>query len=359
MSDMMDDIRAAAAEVPSEPASAPEAPAVAPSEAAPAPTTTRPEAAGRQRDDVGRFAPKPKDEPTEAVKPAEPKPEGQPEAAKPEAEAKPPEAPQPTHKPPQSWKPTAREKWAALPAEVQAEVARLDGETQRVLRESAESRKLAEGFEKTLAPYRGLLTGPPLQVVDGLLRTAAQLQTAPPAHKAALVANIISSYGVSVDAIADALEGKQAAPGAQQQHGEYRDPRVDQLLQRFQQAEQQQRQRLTSTAQQELEAFQAKAEFLEDVRDTVADMMEVAAKRGISLTLEDAYNRAVALHPEVSRVVEQRKAANAATASTVATQQARRAASSVRSEPAPVAAPSGKGRPLDDVMAAAQSLSGR
>lgn len=354
---MMDDIRAAAAEVPAEPASAPEAPATA--EAAPAPAAeAKPEASGRQRDDVGRFAPKPKDDPAEAAKPAEPKPESQPETAKPEAEAKPPEALQPAHKAPQSWKPTAREKWAGLPAEVQAEVARLDGETQRVLRESAESRKLAEGFEKTLAPYRGLLTGPPLQVMDGLMRTAAQLQTAPPAHKAAIVANIISSYGVPVEAIADILEGKQPAQGAQQP-GEYRDPRVDQLLQRFQHVEQQQRQRLTSTAQQELEAFQAKAEFLEDVRPTMADMMEVAAKRGIPLTLEDAYNRAVALHPEVSRVVEQRKAATAATASTAATQQARRAASSVRSEPAPVAAPSGKGRPIDDVMAAAQSLYGK
>jgi hypothetical protein len=82
-----------------------------------------------------------------------------------------------------------------------------------------------------------------------------------------------------------------------------------------------------------VEAFTSTAEFMDDVREDVADMMELASRRGVALTLEDAYNRACKLHPEVSQVLQQREAAKAANALQASTQRARAASSSVRSQP--------------------------
>lgn len=356
MSDTMDDIRAAVATLGTDEPDASQPTAETPPAAEPtAQPTTEPPAVSGGRDESGRFAPKAPETPKDA--PQEQQPAQANEAA--QEPQQPAEAPQqPTRKPPQSWKPAVREKWAALPPEVQEEVARVDGETQKVLRESAQARRLADGFERTLQPYRAFIQGDPLQAVENVFRTLTQLQSAPPAHKAALVASIIKNYTVDVNALADALDGQPQS--AQPSQAEYRDPRVDQLLTRLQHTEQQQAQRLAMTAQQELDSFSSTAEFLGDVQLTMADMMEVAARRGVALSLQDAYNAAVQVHPELTKVLEQRKAASAATAQQAATQRSRAAASSIRSEPAPgVTAKAGAGNTYDDVLSAAAMLSGR
>jgi hypothetical protein len=96
--------------------------------------------------------------------------------------------------------------------------------------------------------------------------------------------------------------------------------------------------RATSAQQKQAEAAKsvqevAQEEFFEDVRQDMADLIEVAQRRGVALTLKDAYTRAVGLHPEISKVVSQRAAAAARTPAG-ATQRARAASSSVRSSPA-------------------------
>jgi hypothetical protein len=72
-------------------------------------------------------------------------------------------------------------------------------------------------------------------------------------------------------------------------------------------------------------------EFFADVKDEMADIIELAAKHGRTITPRQAYEKAVSLHPEVSKVVEQRRAFANQTGST---QKAMAAASSVKSSPA-------------------------
>lgn len=325
-------------------ATAPEAPAAA--EAEPAEAETPAAAAQRARDEAGRFARKapegkatavaPKVVKPTAPAPAAPKPPT-PEAAIATPAPEAPKAPvQPELRAPQSWKPQAREHWQKLPPEVQQEVVRREREAAIAIQQAAPARQLAEDFQRMLEPYRALLTDEPLKVVGGLLQTAAQLQTAPPAHKARLVANIIQSYGVPVDALAAALEGGQG--GAPQAAPAHVDPAnlAAQVRQQVMQDLQRQRQAAEAQkAQSEVEAFvQSAPEFLEDVREDMADLMEVASRRGQTLSIQDAYTRALKMHPEVSRVLEQRQRAQAATAQQAATQKARAAASSVRTQPA-------------------------
>jgi hypothetical protein len=151
-----------------------------------------------------------------------------------------------------------------------------------------------------------------------------------------LVAQLVRTYGVPVEALDAALAGQMpAAPTAQQQPI---DPAAvaQQAEANIMRRLQQQRQAAHGArAQAEAEAFisSGEAEFIEDVRNDVADMLEMAAKRGVALPLKDAYARACQLHPEVSKVLKQREAATQANAAQASTQRARAAASSVRSQP--------------------------
>jgi hypothetical protein len=220
-----------------------------------------------------------------------------------------------------------------VPAEVQAEIARREKEVAVAMQEASESRKFRESCQQTHAPYRQLLPeGAELKAIGNLFQTATALQTGSPQQKAHLVAQIIQSYGVPIEALDDALTGK-GGPPPQTQAPAYKDPRVDELLSKLSQAEAQRAHSLKEKSLQTVNDFAAKAEFFEDVREEVADMLEVAARRGRELSLEDAYTRAVKLHPELSQVMAQREAAEKAKAAQASTLKARAAASSVRSAP--------------------------
>lgn len=238
-------------------------------------------------------------------------------------------------KPPQSWKPAAREKWGALPKEVQEEAVRHDKEVHKVMQESAEARKNWGAFQAAVAPYEGMIRaegGDPIRSAVNLYQTAMALRTAPAQHKAGIVRDIIRTFGVDIDMLSAALSG-QPAPQQQAQAAHFQDPRVDQLLSRLQQAEQSRSQSVAEQGNQAVSEFSQNAEFYEDVRHDMADLMELATKRNVALTLEQAYNRAVANHPEVSQVMEQREAAKRANALQASTQRSRAASSSLRSQP--------------------------
>ena len=97
-----------------------------------------------------------------------------------------------------------------------------------------------------------------------------------------------------------------------------------------------------------------------DVREDMADLMEVAQRRGRELSLDAAYQQASAMHPEIAKIVAQREAAKRAARTPEATARARNAASSVRSSPmSPVNAGGSKGSLRDDLEAAFEEASGR
>ena len=234
---------------------------------------------------------------------------------------------------PQSWKPLAREKWSSVPPEAQQEILRLDKEVRQTMQEAAPARKFAAEFQQTVAPFEGMIRAEgsnPLQAIGNLLQTAAALRTAPPTHKAQLVAGLIKTFGVPIEDLDSILAGEQAQGGRQQaqpQPQQFRDPRLDALLT---QREHHIRQQVST----ELAEFEKTHEFFDDVRDDMADLVAMAHQRGVALTTEEAYNKAIRLHPELSKVLEQREAAKAAANAQASTQRTRAAASSVKSQPA-------------------------
>ena len=99
-------------------------------------------------------------------------------------------------------------------------------------------------------------------------------------------------------------------------------------MQQYQQNQQQTYQQQTQSAEQEIAQFGEQHEFFEDVREDMADLIEMAEKRGQSLSLEQAYERACAINPEISKVLDQRRQRD----TVVNLQNKKTAASSLASE---------------------------
>lgn len=337
--------------------SQPEAPVVADDVTPEAPLEVeaapeKPAAAGR--DEAGRFtkkaveapAPKAVDAPKAAAKPVAPVTPAAPLQGDVKPAVAPAQAQPPEMKAPQSWRGPAKETWAQLPEAARVEVLRREKEIARELANVGEERKVAQAFKQAVAPYEAMIRAEgstPERAVGNLLQTAMALRTAPPAHKAQLVASLISDFGVPLDGLVAALQGQPVAHQPQQAA-----PMVDpgtiaqQVEQRLmQQLAAQREQVLLQKATQETESFlDGRAvhgpdgtDYSEDIRESMADIIERATRRGSTITLERAYSMAAREHPEVSKVLERQERAASAAQAQASTQRARAAAVSVRSSP--------------------------
>jgi hypothetical protein len=236
----------------------------------------------------------------------------------------------------------------------------VDREYRKTLEETAEARRGYQQFKETVGPFEAMIRaegGHPLQAVGNLLNTAAALRTAPVAHKGQVIASLINTFGIPLEAVNAALGGPQTGQPSStqpQMAPEYRDPRVDELLSTLREQRTQHLQAIQQKSTADVEAFLASKEFAEDVREEMADLMDVVSmqnqrrlQQGLAptpFTLDDAYNRAVQLKPDIVEVLKQREAAKAAQSSQSSTQRARYAASSVRSQPL-----SANGRPTHEL----------
>lgn len=334
-----------------------ETPAVEPEPASkdvePPPNETAEAKAERVRDEAGKFAKSPKVAKTAAAKPAPVAKTTAVSAVAPNT-TKAPAVPGtetaapavPAFKPPQSWKPAAREQWAKLPADVQAEVARREKETSTALGEAAGARKFAEAFSQAVSPHAAFIQaqgGDPIRTVASLLQTAQALN-GHPGQRAQAVAEIVKAFSVDIQALDQALAGQAtgAKPAAQP---EYRDPRVDKLFSTLEQNSAQRAQQTKAEAASEVESFAANAEFFEDVRQEMSMLMAVAAQQGRQMTMQQAYDKACLLSDSVSPILSQRQAAKAAETAKAATQRARAAGSSVKSSPSGGVGPGSDAKP--------------
>lgn len=307
--------------------------------------------ATRARDATGKFSKAAKSATTA------PTPQGQPSVTpQPKTGALPAATPAPAPgetsvalKAPQSWKPAARESWGKLPPAVQQEVDRREKEMQAGLREAAEKSKRGDALSQVIAPFENHIRrkgGDPAQAVQSMLQFRHTLETGTEKERATAIAQAFQFAGVSEDALVEAITG-QRGQGGQGQSGPV-DPRSiaaqvrQELMQEFQQQGQQ---RQFSKATQELSTWSQDKEFFEDVRPAMEGLIRAGVARGY----QDAYDRACWANPEVRGILQQREAATAATSQVEATQRARAASSSVKSQPASVANGSGGGNLRDDI----------
>lgn len=325
----------------------------------------------KARDESGRFAPKAKAEaaPEAVQEPTEAAVEEAAPAIQPGPKAAPKAAPE--ERAPASWRPNVREHWAALPAEVRAEVARREQEVQRTLQETSEARKYADAINRVVAPYEMFIKAEnsnPLQAIDNMMATAARLRTGTGPETAGLIAQLVTQFGVGrfgnqfIEQLDSALAGGQPrqdpAQFAVQQAVQQQLAPVQQFMSQFQQAQQAQRERAQQEAQGEVVQFLERAEFGEDVREEMADIIEVSQKRGRQLSLQEAYQQACLVNPDVRATLDARARARGAQATTGAAQRARAAAVSVTGSPA-LAAPKADSTDVRSAIEAAIAANSR
>lgn len=278
---------------------------------------------------------------------------------------------QPGERAPASWRPEIREHWGSLPEPVRAEIARREVEVQRTLQETAEARKTVESIDRVIAPYMSFIKAEgsnPLQAIDNMMSTAAKLRTGTAPELATMMAEIINKFGTGrfgnafIEQLDGALAGQAPRVDPQQAAIEQvlnqRLAPVQQMLTQFQQAQLAQQEQVTRRAQEEVTQFLEKAEFGDDVREDMADLLEAAQRKGQSLTLQQAYEKACYLNDSVRSVMQQRQAAQGAQVQTQAAQRARAAAVSV-SGGAPVGALKQEPTDVRAAIEAAISMSSR
>lgn len=269
---------------------------------------------GRARDEQGRFAPKaeaPQAEKPEAPTGKESLPVAQGDEEQPDEQA----SARDLARPPSSWKPAAKAAWEALPADIRAEVHRreqnfLEGQA-RLLPDA----ELGRNMRQTIEPYRMLIEaegGTPERAVASLLQTAALFRVGTPQQKQAALYQIAQQYGVPLPSAQEAEQPQGAAPG------EFRDPRLDALLQqaemqRMEAARQQQMReqyeinRLDQVVAQWSEAVDSNGKelrpYYSNVEGDIAALIPQirAANPGAKAedVLQQAYDRACWAHPEI------------------------------------------------------------
>jgi hypothetical protein len=188
-----------------------------------------------------------------------------------------------------------------------------------------------------------------MSYAGSVLQTAAVLHMGAPQQKAALVAQLISAYGIDVDAVNAVMQGQAPAQHALQQPPQDVSKLVQQELAR------QTRAASEAKAAQAWAEFQASApEFLEDVKDDMRLILERAGNG--NMTYQQAYDRACRLNENVASVLEARKAADAARAQAPTVQRAKVAGSSIKATPAAtVTRPTGPRSLREDIEAAIAS----
>ena len=218
-----------------------------------------------------------------------------------------------TVKAPQSWSPKLREDFAKLPESVQAQINKRETEMSTFLNEGAESRKFGERMNQTLQPFQSLLAAhgqnDPIQAVQGLMQTAATLQMGTPQQKAEKLAQMVEHYGIDIQALDNALSGNPQVNTEQSNLEKMLEQKLapmNNFMNSVQQNQHSSQQQTQQTAQTEVNTFEQKAEFINDVRNDMADLLDMAASRGQEMSLQQAYDKACAINPEISAVISQR-----------------------------------------------------
>jgi len=220
-------------------------------------------------------------------------------------------------KPPESWTPSAREGWKDIPEPVRQQIVKREQQINKALNEGAENRKAGEKFNGLATEFAEVIAaeGAPdaYTAFRELARTVAQLRMGTPQQRAHKIAGLIQGYGVDINLLDDVLSaqmnGKPAAPDPSDPITQMLNERlkpVDNLLAQMTAAQRERQYQANQEAINEVAQFKQNAEFYADVQNDMADMVEMAERRGYKMPLKEAYEKACALNPEVAKVLQER-----------------------------------------------------
>jgi gas vesicle protein len=230
-------------------------------------------------------------------------------AAKESAPVSPPDEPKPI-KAPSSWKPAAQEAYlkaergeALTPEEVRIltnEANRRESDFHRGVEEFKTHAQKARAYEAVIAPYQQTFQQLGVDAptaIGALLKADHTLRYGDPATKAQYFQQLAQQYGVNLEQIQNPPQYDPQTQYLMQQLNELRQTQA-QWHNSIQQQEQ-------TRANQELEQFsQAGNAHFDAVRGDMADLLET----GKATSLQDAYEKAVWMNPDIRQsLIEQQR----------------------------------------------------
>ena len=214
---------------------------------------------------------------------------------------------------PASWRKEAKGEWANVPLHIRQEVHKREMEITRALNEANQARQSAQQFEQAAQPYMARIQSlgvTPQQAFNELLKADYALATGTPQTKAQFIDKLIQDYGVDIGELDAAIARRLGVGGQPQQPQQQQMPDIQALVQQqLQQAlapiyqqQQQAAQQIQQQAEMTVQQMELDPKFphFDAVRQDMADLIELANRRGVVLPLEQAYSRAVSANPELS-----------------------------------------------------------
>jgi len=232
--------------------------------------------AAAPRDDAGRFAAPPQDE--------------QP-------------APVPTKPRPSSWKKDYDEHWTKLDPSLQDYIAQREQEYAKGVSTYKQNWDQAAPLYEAMQPFMPLLQEnniDPKQWISNLGNAHRMLAQGSDDEKLRMFAQLATDYGVPLGA----LTGQQSGIDPQFSHLAQK---LGQMENRWSQFEQQREQQENAALQNDISAFSQKAPYFEQVRETMAGLLQ----SGVAQDLQSAYDKAIRLNDDIwqQQQAEQAKAA--------------------------------------------------
>lgn len=237
---------------------------------------------------------------------------GEPEAKQ---EAAPKADAQESVKAPLDWSPSQRESWSKVPRDIQDKILAREKDMADAIEGTADARKTHEHLSKLATAFAPVMAAEgantPMEAIEGLFNTVAELRMGSPQQKAVKMASLISHYGVDIAALDSVLAGQTPEQGSNTQLEQMLDQRMqpfNDFMANQQQNQQTQNQATQNIATANVAEFAKANEFMNDVRQDMAYLVDLAAKNGQEITLQQAYDKACTLNPEICAVIDKRKA---------------------------------------------------
>jgi len=246
-----------------------------------------------------------------------------------------------------------------MPEVVRREVQRREQDMNTRLKESALDRQRVNEVTQVLAPHmdriQTMYDGNPMRAIHSMLEIERQLVGGSQQAKVELIAKMIKRFDIDLPML-DTTLASPAGPAADIPAGmTYIEQLLDQRLKPVMSFVEQQRVAQEAAARQESQKLEMTIAdmadnpdypYFEDVRGDMADLIEMNARRGIAMSLADAYTRAVRMNDAASAATSVRSSTQAATqAALQAHQEAQRAKGAAVSVAGSPASGSGKRAP--------------
>tara|TARA_R110000737_G_scaffold60697_3_gene87510 strand:- start:939 stop:1991 length:1053 start_codon:yes stop_codon:yes gene_type:complete len=209
----------------------------------------------------------------------------------------------------------SREHWKDVPQSVKQEIQKREQQITESMANTADARRTHSTVNDLANRYATILAAEgadnPMQAIEGLFRTVSELRVGSPQQVATKMANLIQHYGVDINMLDGALSGQPVESNEATEIQKMLDAKLapfQELLSNQQTSARDSEQASLAAVNTELQAFadSPEAEFLNDVRHDMADLIDLASKRGQKLSFKEAYDKSCALNPSIAGVLAKR-----------------------------------------------------